>query len=65
MGFVICCSPAWLDATEHRLELLLQIYLKISRPSAISSFIEAFYNRTKLHSPVGYIAAFEMELRAA
>ncbi|RXH05091.1 integrase, partial [Bradyrhizobium guangzhouense] len=28
-------------------------------------FIEGFYNRTRLHSAIGYIAPIEMELKAA
>ena len=31
----------------------------------IFAFIEGFYNRTRLHSAVGYIAPIEMELKAA
>jgi hypothetical protein len=30
----------------------------------IFAFIEGFYNRTRLHSAIGYIAPTEMELRA-
>lgn len=31
----------------------------------IFAFIEGFYNRTRLHSAIGYIAPIEMELKAA
>lgn len=31
----------------------------------IFAFIEGFYNRTRLHSAIGYIARSEMELKAA
>ncbi|BAL13121.1 transposase InsO family protein [Bradyrhizobium huanghuaihaiense] len=31
----------------------------------IFAFIEGFYNRTRLHSAVGYIAPIEMELNVA
>jgi putative transposase len=31
----------------------------------IFAFIEGFYNRTRLHSAVGYIAPIKMELKAA
>ena len=31
----------------------------------IFAFIEGFYNRTRLHSAIGYIAPTEMELKAA
>lgn len=31
----------------------------------IFAFIEGFYNRTRLHSSIGYIAPIEMELKAA
>lgn len=31
----------------------------------IFTFIEGFYNRTRLHSAIGYIAPIEMELKAA
>lgn len=31
----------------------------------IFAFIEGFYNRTRLHFAIGYIAPIEMELKAA
>ncbi|MBW5439312.1 transposase [Bradyrhizobium canariense] len=31
----------------------------------IFAFIEGFYNRTRLHSAIGYIAPIEMELKVA
>jgi transposase InsO family protein len=31
----------------------------------IFAYIEAFYNRTRLHSAIGYIAPIQMELKAA
>lgn len=31
----------------------------------IFAFIEGFYNRTRLHSAIGYISPIEMELKAA
>ncbi|MBT1517062.1 IS3 family transposase [Bradyrhizobium sp. SRL28] len=31
----------------------------------VFTFIESFYNRTRLHSANGYIAPIEMELKAA
>nr|WP_256466471.1 IS3 family transposase [Bradyrhizobium sp. 147] len=31
----------------------------------IFAFIEGFYNRTRLHSAIGYVAPIEMELKAA
>ena len=31
----------------------------------IFAFIEGFYNRTRLHSAIGYIAPTEMELKVA
>ena len=31
----------------------------------VFAFIEGFYNRTRLHSAIGYIAPIEMELKAA
>jgi transposase InsO family protein len=31
----------------------------------IFAFIEGYYNRTRLHSAIGYIAPIEMELKAA
>lgn len=34
-------------------------------PAVTSSMIEGFYNRTRLHSAIGYISPIEMELKAA
>ncbi|MDD1523393.1 transposase InsO family protein [Bradyrhizobium ottawaense] len=31
----------------------------------IFAFIQGFYNRTRLHSAIGYVASMEMELKAA
>ncbi|MDF0498883.1 IS3 family transposase, partial [Bradyrhizobium yuanmingense] len=31
----------------------------------VFAFIEGFYNRTRLHSAIGYIPPVEMELRVA
>lgn len=31
----------------------------------IFAFIQGFYNRTRLHSAIGYIPQIEMELKAA
>jgi putative transposase len=33
--------------------------------SDIFAFIEGFYNRTRLHSAIGYIAPIDMELKVA
>jgi putative transposase len=42
-----------------------QYQTRAEAQSDIFAFIEGFYNRTRLHSAIGYIAPIQMETKAA
>ena len=44
---------------------LLQYATRADAQRDIFTFIEGFYNRTRLHSALGYISPIEMEQKAA
>jgi transposase InsO family protein len=64
-----CYDNAPMESFFHTLKTELVHHRKYqTRAEAqrdIFAFIEGFYNRTRLHSSIGYIAPIEMELKAA
>jgi transposase InsO family protein len=51
------------DTEEYR-QQALELWRKSGRSAAIFDYIETFYNRTRLHSSLGYVSpiAFESQL---
>ena len=64
-----CYDNAPMESFFHTLKTEL-VHHRNSKTRAeaqrdIFAFIEGFYNRTRLHSAIGYTAPIEMELKAA
>jgi transposase InsO family protein len=64
-----CYDNAPMESFFHTLKTELvhhrQYNTRAEAQRDIFAFIEGFYNRTRLHSAIGYIAPIEMELKAA
>jgi transposase InsO family protein len=64
-----CCDNAPMESFFHTLKTELvhhrQYETRTEAQRDIFAFIEGFYNRTRLHSAIGYIAPIQMELNAA
>src|SRR5256886_17403097 len=64
-----CYDNAPMESFFHTLKTELvhhrQYQTRAEAQRDIFAFIEGFYNRTRLHSAIGYIAPIEMELKAA
>lgn len=64
-----CYDNAPMESFFHTLKTELvhhrQYKTRAEAQHDIFAFIEGFYNRTRLHSAIGYIAPIEMELKAA
>jgi transposase InsO family protein len=64
-----CYDNAPMESFFHTLKTELvhhrQYQSRAEAQRDIFAFIEGFYNRTRLHSSIGYIAPIEMELKAA
>ena len=64
-----CYDNAPMESFFHTLKTELvhhrQYKTRAEAQRDIFAFIEGFYNRTRLHSAIGYIAPIEMELKAA
>lgn len=64
-----CYDNAPMESFFHTLKTELvhhrQYNTRAEAQHDIFAFIEGFYNRTRLHSAIGYIAPIEMELKAA
>jgi transposase InsO family protein len=64
-----CYDNAPMESFFHTLKTELvhhrQYKTRAEAKRDIFAFIEGFYNRTRLHSAIGYIAPIEMELKAA
>jgi putative transposase len=64
-----CFDNAPMESFFHTLKTELvhhrQYQTRTDAMRDIFAFIEGFYNRTRLHSAIGYIAPIEMELKAA
>jgi putative transposase len=64
-----CYDNAPMESFFHTLKTELvhhrQYKTRAEAQHDIFAFIEGFYNRTRLHSAIGYIAPLEMELKAA
>jgi putative transposase len=64
-----CYDNAPMESFFHTLKTELvhhrQYRTRAEAQRDIFAFIEGFYNRTRLHSSIGYIAPIEMELKAA
>jgi transposase InsO family protein len=64
-----CYDNAPMESFFHTLKTELvhhrQYRTRAEAQRDIFAFIEGFYNRTRLHSAIGYIAPIEMELKAA
>ena len=57
LGAIFLAIGRGLDWVRKFLHLILLLL--------IFGFIAGFYNRTRLHSAIGYISPIEMELKAA
>jgi putative transposase len=64
-----CYDNAPMESFFHTLKTELvhhrNYYTRAEAQRDIFAFIEGFYNRTRLHSAIGYTAPIEMELKAA
>ena len=64
-----CYDNAPMESFFHTLKTELvhhrQYQTRAEAQRDIFAFIEGFYNRTRLHSAIGYVAPIEMELKAA
>jgi transposase InsO family protein len=64
-----CFDNAPMESFFHTLKTELvhhrQYATRAEAQRDIFAFIEGFYNRTRLHSAIGYISPIEMELKAA
>ena len=64
-----CYDNAPMESFFHTLKTELvhhrQYKTRTEAQRDIFAFIAGFYNRTRLHSAIGYIAPIEMELKAA
>jgi len=64
-----CFDNAPMESFFHTLKTELvhhrQYQTRTEAQRDVFAFIEGFYNRTRLHSAIGYIAPIEMELKAA
>ena len=64
-----CYDNAPMESFFHTLKTELvhhrQYETRAEAQNDIFAYIEGFYNRTRLHSAIGYIAPIEMELKAA
>jgi transposase InsO family protein len=64
-----CFDNAPMESFFHTLKTELvhhrQYQTRVEATRDIFTFIEGFYNRTRLHSAIGYIAPIQMELKAA
>jgi putative transposase len=64
-----CYDNAPMESFFHTLKTELvhhrQYQTRAEAQRDVFAFIEGFYNRTRLHSSIGYIAPIEMELKAA
>jgi transposase InsO family protein len=64
-----CYDNAPMESFFHTLKTELvhhpQYQTRAEAQRDVFAFIEGFYNRTRLHSAIGYIAPIEMELKAA
>jgi putative transposase len=64
-----CFDNAPMESFFHTLKTELvhhrQYETRAEAQRDIFAFIEGFYNRTRLHSSIGYITPIEMELKAA
>ncbi|MDH2356846.1 hypothetical protein QCM80_40470 [Bradyrhizobium sp. SSUT112] len=53
-------------ATGAMAATIAEVGRQVEEASSMAfAFIESFYNRTRLHSVIGYVAPIEMELKAA
>ncbi len=63
-----CFDNAPMESFFHTLKTELihrrQYATRADAPRDIFAFIEGFYNRTRLHSAIGYISPIEMEQKA-
>jgi putative transposase len=64
-----CFDNAPMESFFHTLKTELvhhrQYATRAEAQRDIFAFVEGFYNRTRLHSAIGYISPIEMELKAA
>jgi putative transposase len=64
-----CYDNAPMESFFHTLKTELVHHRRYATPAEakrdIFAFIEGFYNRTRLHSAIGYMSPVEMELKAA
>lgn len=64
-----CFDNAPMESFFHTLKTELVYHrdyaTRTEAQSDIFAFIEGFYNRTRLHSAIGYVSPIEMELKAA
>ena len=64
-----CYDNAPMESFFHTLKIELVHHrhyaTRAEAPRDIFAYIEGFYNRTRLHSAIGYISPIEMERKAA